>query len=35
MTNIEKFYEILNPIMKNKDSSSIFCLIRVIYNIYL
>jgi len=35
MINIEKFYEILIPIIKNKDSSSIFCLTRAIYNTYL
>jgi len=35
MANIERFYDILNPKIKNKDSSNTFYLTREMYNTYL
>jgi len=35
MANIERFYDVLNPIIKKKDSSNTFYLTREMYNTYL
>jgi hypothetical protein len=35
MTNIERFYDVLNPIIKKKNSSNTFYLTREMYNTYL
>jgi len=35
MANIERFYNVLNPIIKSKDSSNTFYVTREMYNTYL